>query len=172
MATESGPQKGIELKAVDGSQSRIAIISTRWNEDIVSALVKGVQEKLTAAKTLHVEEHVVPGAFELPFAAKSLIQKAFLAKKPYTAVICVGVLIKGETMHFDYISESVSHGIMNAGLETGTPVIFGVLTCLTLDQAKSRAGLIMGSHNHGHDWAHAAIEMGKYKFEPHTRNHT
>jgi len=78
---------------------------------------------------------------------------------PFDALIAIGVLIKGETMHFEYISESVSQGLMRVSLDTGTPVIFGVLTVLTDDQAKARAGLIAGSHNHGEDWGLAAVEM-------------
>lgn len=78
---------------------------------------------------------------------------------PFDALIAIGVLIKGETMHFEYISESVSQGLMRVSLDTGIPVIFGVLTVLTDDQAKARAGLIAGSHNHGEDWGLAAVEM-------------
>ncbi|KAM7197654.1 6,7-dimethyl-8-ribityllumazine synthase [Naviculisporaceae sp. PSN 640] len=79
---------------------------------------------------------------------------------PFDAIIAIGVLIKGETMHFEYISDSVSQGLMRVGLDTGVPVIFGVLTVLTEDQAKARAGVIPGSHNHGEDWGLAAVEMG------------
>ena len=78
----------------------------------------------------------------------------------FDAIIAIGVLIKGETMHFEYISGSVSDGLMRVSLDTGVPVIFGVLTVLTDEQAKARAGLIPGSHNHGEDWGLAAVEMG------------
>ncbi|KAK4117048.1 Lumazine synthase [Canariomyces notabilis] len=80
--------------------------------------------------------------------------------EPFDAIIAIGVLIKGETMHFEYIAESVSHGLMRLSLDTGVPVIFGVLTVLNDEQAKARAGLIEGSHNHGEDWGLAAVEMG------------
>lgn len=79
---------------------------------------------------------------------------------PFDAIIAIGVLIKGETMHFEYISESVSHGLMRVSLDTGVPVVFGVLTVLNDEQAKARAGIIDGSHNHGEDWGLAAVEMG------------
>ncbi|KAL8414695.1 hypothetical protein RB594_005779 [Gaeumannomyces avenae] len=79
---------------------------------------------------------------------------------PFDALVAIGVLIKGETMHFEYIAESVSQGLMRVQLDTGVPVIFGVLTVLSDDQAKARAGLISGSHNHGEDWGLAAVEMG------------
>jgi len=81
---------------------------------------------------------------------------------PFDAVIAIGVLIKGDTMHFEYISESVSHGLMRVQLDTGVPVIFGVLTALTDQQALERAGLGEGGkkgHNHGEDWGLAAVEM-------------
>lgn len=79
---------------------------------------------------------------------------------PFDAVIAVGVLIKGATMHFEYICESVSHALMRVQLDTGVPVIFGVLTALDDDQALERAGLgRAGGHNHGEDWGLAAVEM-------------
>ncbi|KZS90039.1 Lumazine synthase [Sistotremastrum niveocremeum HHB9708] len=83
--------------------------------------------------------------------------------QPFDAVIAVGVLIKGSTMHFEYICDSVSHGLMKVQLDSGVPVIFGVLTALTDDQALERAGLGRGEnkgHNHGEDWGLAAVEMG------------
>ncbi|KAI0075264.1 Lumazine synthase [Panus rudis PR-1116 ss-1] len=82
--------------------------------------------------------------------------------QPFDAVIAIGVLIKGATMHFEYISEAVSHALMRVQLDTGVPVIFGVLTALTDEQALERAGLGSGEkkgHNHGEDWALAAVEM-------------
>ncbi|ROW11004.1 hypothetical protein VMCG_01059 [Cytospora schulzeri] len=78
----------------------------------------------------------------------------------FDALIGIGVLIKGETMHFEYIADSVCQGLMRVQLDTGVPVILGVLTVLTEDQAKARAGVISGSHNHGEDWGLAAVEMG------------
>ncbi|KAK7748415.1 lumazine synthase [Diatrype stigma] len=83
------------------------------------------------------------------------------ARQPFDAIIAIGVLIKGETMHFEYISDAVSQGLMRVGLDLGIPVIFGVLTVLSDDQAKARAGLGgAGSHNHGEDWGLAAVELG------------
>ncbi|KAI1326197.1 6,7-dimethyl-8-ribityllumazine synthase [Xylariaceae sp. FL0255] len=79
---------------------------------------------------------------------------------PFDAIIAIGVLIKGETMHFEYISDAVSQGLMRVGLDLGIPVIFGVLTVLNDEQAKARAGMISGSHNHGEDWGLAAVELG------------
>ncbi|KAG9039184.1 hypothetical protein FRB95_011769 [Tulasnella sp. JGI-2019a] len=88
---------------------------------------------------------------------------ASTSNSPFDAVIAIGVLIKGSTMHFEYICDAVSHGLMRIQLDTGVPVIFGVLTALTDDQALERAGLGRKGdkgHNHGEDWGHAAVEMG------------
>jgi len=83
-----------------------------------------------------------------------------MPSQPFDAVIAIGVLIKGKTMHFEYISDTVSHGLMRVQLDTGVPVVFGVLTALTEDQAFARAGLLVGEgHNHGEDWGLAAVEM-------------
>ncbi|EAL88488.1 hypothetical protein KXX16_001643 [Aspergillus fumigatus] len=83
------------------------------------------------------------------------------AAKPFDAIIAIGVLIKGETMHFEYIADAVSHGLMRVQLDTGVPVIFGVLTVLTEEQGLERAGLgKKGMHNHGEDWGKAAVELG------------
>lgn len=88
-----------------------------------------------------------------------------MPNEPFDAVIAIGVLIKGSTMHFEYISDAVSHGLMKVQLDTGVPVIFGVLTALTDDQALERSGLGKGEnkgHNHGEDWGTAAVEMGSH----------
>ncbi|EWC46239.1 6,7-dimethyl-8-ribityllumazine synthase [Drechslerella stenobrocha 248] len=87
--------------------------------------------------------------------------KASAGKKEgaFDAIIAIGVLIKGETMHFEHIAESVSRGLMRVQLDFGVPVVFGLLTVLDEDQAKKRAGLTEGGHNHGEDWGDAAVEM-------------
>lgn len=88
-----------------------------------------------------------------------------MPNEPFDAVIAIGVLIKGSTMHFEYICDSVSHALMKVQLDTGVPVIFGVLTALTDDQALERAGLGRGDdkgHNHGEDWGLAAVEMSSH----------
>jgi len=85
-----------------------------------------------------------------------------MPSQPFDAVIAIGVLIKGATMHFEYISDTVSHGLMRVQLDTGVPVVFGVLTALTEKQAKIRSGIDVGEeqvHNHGEDWGLAAVEM-------------
>lgn len=79
---------------------------------------------------------------------------------PFDSIIAIGVLIKGETMHFEHIAETVSRGLMRVQLDFGVPVIFGLLTVLNEEQAKARAGLVLGGHNHGEDWGDAAVELG------------
>ena len=82
---------------------------------------------------------------------------------PFDAVIAIGVLIKGETMHFEYIADAASHGLMRVQLDLGVPVVFGLLTVLNEEQGKARAGLLGNSHNHGEDWGSAAVELGTKK---------
>ena len=79
---------------------------------------------------------------------------------PFSAVIAIGVLIKGETMHFEYIADATSHGLMKVQLDLGVPVVFGLLTVLNEEQGKARAGLVEGKHCHGEDWGRAAVELG------------
>lgn len=87
-------------------------------------------------------------------------QAAEPLKTAFDAVIAIGVLIKGETMHFEYIADAVSHGLMRVQLDTGAPIVFGLLTVLNETQGKARAGMIEGKHNHGEDWGKAAVELG------------
>ena len=105
----------------------------------------------------------VPGAFELPYAVKRVIHSAAATAAPLDAMITLGCLIKGETMHFEYICEAVSRGIMDLNVAgagaADVPVIFGVLAVLNEDQARARAGLVPGSHNHGVEWAATALKM-------------
>mmetsp|Transcript_15326 Transcript_15326/g.21439 ORF Transcript_15326/g.21439 Transcript_15326/m.21439 type:complete len:170 (-) Transcript_15326:180-689(-) len=159
MAT--GFKKGVDFSSakLDGKNLKIGIVVARWNDKITNALSEGCKKALVEAKVDPgaILELKVAGSFELPFAAKQMIEK-----EKVDAVVCIGCLIKGETMHFEYICESVSRAIMNLGLSTGTPVIFGVLTCLTETQALVRAGLpneTKKMHNHGVDWGKTAVEM-------------
>ena len=116
----------------------------------------------TALKECKVEEDnifetEVAGAFELPLAAKFLAMSGTV-----DAIVCTGVLIKGDTLHFEYISDTVSSAIMSVGLQTSTPLIFGVLTCLTEEQVKKRS---TGDSNHGYDWGKTAVEMSLLKHQ-------
>lgn len=156
-ALEMGAESEVSFSNLDGSEVRIGIIRTRWNDEDVTRLVDGTKKALTECKVPdeNIFETEVPGAFELPYAAKLLAMSGTV-----DAVICAGVLVKGDTMHFEYISDAVSKGIMNVGMSTNTPCIFGVLTCLTDDQVKARS---TGDSNHGYDWGKTAVEMALLK---------
>ncbi|RLV96299.1 67-dimethyl-8-ribityllumazine synthase [Spathaspora sp. JA1] len=146
----------------DGSNLRIGILHARWNKSIIDALVNGAVQKLLSlnVKRENIIIESVPGSFELPYGTQLFVNKQKKLGKPLDAVIPIGVLIKGSTMHFEYICDSTTHQLMKLNFELNLPVIFGVLTCLTLEQAEARAGLIEGKmHNHGEDWGAAAVEM-------------
>jgi 6,7-dimethyl-8-ribityllumazine synthase len=133
---------------------RFAIAASRFNEIVVRELVAGARSCLRKHGLTEEDVDVVwtPGAFELPIVARRLAASGL-----YHAVICLGAVIRGETAHFELVSEQAAGGIQRAALETGVPVIFGVLTTETLEQALDRAG---GKHgNKGWDAAMAAMEM-------------
>lgn len=133
---------------------KYAIIVGRFNEFIGSKLLSGAIDALKrhGVKEEEIEIAWVPGAFEIPLAAKK-----FALSKKYDAVICLGAVIRGATSHFEYVAGEVAKGIAQASLETGLPIIFGVLTTENLEQAIERAGVKSG--NKGFDAAITAIEM-------------
>lgn len=133
---------------------RFALIVSRFNEFISGRLVSGALDclKRHEARDDAVDVFWVPGSFEIPLAA----QKAALSKR-YDAVICLGAVIRGSTPHFDYVAAEVAKGIASVSLQSGVPVIFGVLTTDTLEQAIDRAGAKVG--NKGWQAAASAIEM-------------
>jgi 6,7-dimethyl-8-ribityllumazine synthase len=145
--------KKIEFKKLNGSKFKVGIAVARWNSHITQNLLSGCKKALEESELLKKNVIVaeVPGSFELPFAAQELIKKHRV-----DGVICLGALIKGETMHFEYIASAVSSGIMNVQLKFGKPVIFGVLTCLNESQAIARS---TGKNNHGYWWGKTLIEM-------------
>jgi 6,7-dimethyl-8-ribityllumazine synthase len=149
---------GKNLKTYEGKliarEYSFAIIVSRFNEFISGHLLSGAIDCLNRheAKEDAVDLIWVPGAFEIPLAA----MKAASSKR-YDAVICLGAVIRGATPHFDYVASEVSKGIASVGLQTGVPVIFGVITSDTLEQAIERAGSKAG--NKGWEAAAAAIEM-------------
>ena len=137
-----------------GRGRRFAIVAARFNEVITAKLLTGAVDCLSSHDVDGDDLDVawVPGAFELPLAARALATTG-----TYDAVICIGAVIRGETPHFDLVAGQAAEGIRRAAEDTGVPVIFGVLTTETLDQAVERAG---GAHgNKGWDAAMAAIEM-------------
>jgi len=138
----------------EGDGPRFAIAAARFNEFITSSLMRGAREGLTAngIEESRIDAVWVPGAFELPLTAKRLAQTG-----RYAAVICLGAVIRGDTPHFDYVSSGAAHGIVQAGLLTDVPIIFGVLTTDTVAQAMERSG--DGPSNKGYDAALTAVEM-------------
>jgi 6,7-dimethyl-8-ribityllumazine synthase len=139
---------------LNASGFRFAIVAARWNDFIGSRLIEGAQDALErlGAEEKMVELYRVPGSFEIPLLALKLA-----ASKRFDAVICLGTIIRGQTPHFDYIAGEVTRGIAQAGMETGVPVIFGIVTADTVDQAIDRAGVKLG--NKGFEAATAAVEL-------------
>jgi 6,7-dimethyl-8-ribityllumazine synthase len=133
---------------------RFGIVASRFNEFITNKLLEGALDALKrhGAKDEEIEVAWVPGSFEIPYAAQRLAES-----KKYNAVICVGAVIRGSTPHFEYIASEVTKGIAQTGLKTGVPVIYGVITTDTLEQAIERAGTKAG--NKGFQAAMSAIEM-------------
>ena len=133
---------------------KIGIVAARFNEFIVSKLVGGAMDALIRhdVKEEDVDVAWVPGAFEIPLIASKMAKSG-----KYDAVVCLGAVIRGATSHYDYVCNEVSKGIANVSLDTGIPVLFGVVTTENIEQAIERAGSKAG--NKGYDSALAAIEM-------------
>jgi 6,7-dimethyl-8-ribityllumazine synthase len=139
---------------LSAKDKKFAIVVSRFNEVISKSLLSGAIDCILRheGREENVTVVFVPGAFEIPFTAKKLAES-----NKFDAVICVGAVIRGATPHFDYIAAEVSKGIAHVGLETGVPVIFGVITSDSIEQALERAGTKAG--NKGWDAALSAIEM-------------
>ncbi len=137
-----------------GKGLKFGLVISRFNEFITKKLVEGAQDALLRHGVNEVDIDIVwvPGSFEIPLVAKKLAQS-----KKYNAVICLGAVVRGGTPHFEYIATEVTKGIAEVGLETGLPVIYGIITADTLEQAIERAGTKMG--NAGFAAAENAIEM-------------
>jgi 6,7-dimethyl-8-ribityllumazine synthase len=142
-----------KLTAAKGNV-KVAIVASRFNEFIVSKLIEGARDGLLRHDVCEDDITLawVPGAFETPVAAKKLAESG-----KYDAIICVGAVIRGATSHYDYVCAEVSKGIATVSLQTGLPVMFGILTTDTIQQAMERAGTKAG--NKGYDCALGALEM-------------
>ena len=140
--------------ALLGEGLKFAVVVSRFNEFITKKLLEGAQDALRrhGVNEADIDIAWVPGSFEIPLVAKKLAQS-----KKYDAVICLSAVVRGGTPHFEYIAAEVTKGIAKVGLETGLPVIYGVITADTLEQAIERAGTKMG--NIGFKAAEDAIEM-------------
>ncbi len=142
----------------NSSNIRVGIIISKWNDQVTSQLFNGAKETLLNSGIIedNIDVYYVPGSFELTIGAKLLAEN----KSP-DAIICLGCVIQGETRHFEFISNAVANGITKVGIETNIPVIFGVLTTDTFEQAKERAGGKKG--NKGVEAAATAIEVIQLK---------
>lgn len=147
-------QKHIDFGNISAEDFTFAIIVSRWNDALTSKLHDGALEALAGAGTPResIEVFRVPGAFELPIASMKAAETGL-----FDAVIALGVVIRGETPHFDYVAGQAAAGIMQASIETGIPVMFGVVTADTAEQAEARCGGSVG--NKGYEAAMSAIEM-------------
>lgn len=152
----SDPGRSVE-PLVRAEGYRFAVLVSRFNGSITDALRQAAADALTEAGAAAdaVEIFAVPGAYELPQAARGLAETG-----RFDAIVCLGCVIRGETPHFEYICSAVAHGIMQASGDTGVPISFGVLTTDTAAQAKARAGA--GRDNKGFEAAAAAIEMAVF----------
>lgn len=144
----------VEGKLVAKEGMKVGIIASRFNEFIVSKLLSGAVDGLVrhGVEEENITAAWVPGAYEIPAVAQKMATSG-----KYDAVICVGTVIRGATSHYDYVCNEVSKGIAQVGLQTGVPVLFGILTTENIEQAIERAGTKAG--NKGYDCALSAIEM-------------
>ena len=144
----------LEGKVVAPDGMRVGIVASRFNSFIVEKLLEGAVDGLVrhGVEENNITACWVPGAFEVPLTAQKMAQS-----DKYDAVICVGAVIRGSTSHYDYVCNEVSKGIAAVGLQTGKPVLFGVVTTENIEQAIERSGSKAG--NKGYDCALSAIEM-------------
>jgi 6,7-dimethyl-8-ribityllumazine synthase len=147
-------QPKVHLGKFTAEGFRFAIVASRWTDSLVSSLIEGATEALEehGAAEDSVEVFRVPGAFELPLAAKKVAES-----KKWDAVICLGVVIRGDTPHFDYVAGAAAQGSTQVSLQTGIPVLFGVITADNIQQAIDRSG--KRKDNKGFEAAMAAIEV-------------
>jgi len=138
--------------------SRVAAVVSRFHEDLTEPMLESAREELSACGVSAADVRVVwvPGSFELPLVARALARR-----KDVDAVLCLGIILQGETDHDIYVAEGAIQGLMQATLETGKPLLLGILTCATLEQARARAlpASLGGKEDKGREVARSAIEM-------------
>lgn len=147
----AGP--GPALPVVKTPSAKIAIISSSWHLDICNDLIAGARRALEEAEVSTIEVIFVPGSMEIPLAA----QKAF--EKGFDAVVAVGLVLKGQTPHFDYVCQGLTQGVMDVQLKFSKPIGYGVLMCNDLDQAIARSGGAGSKEDKGYDSAAAALAL-------------
>jgi len=137
---------------VDGAGLRIAVVATRWYPEVTDALLTGALRALSACGVVEPTVVRVPGAMELPVVTQAL------AAAGHDAVVCLGLVLRGQTPHFDLVCRAVTDGLSRVGLDAGVPIGFGVLTCDTEEQARDRAGLPGSREDKGQEAAVAAVQ--------------
>ena len=134
-------------------KAKVAIISSSWHLDICDDLIAGATRALKAAEVKKIKTIYVPGSFEIPLAAQKIFEKG------YDAVVAVGLVLKGETPHFDYVCQGVTQGVIDVQLQFSKPIGYGVLMCNDLDQAIARSGRAGSKEDKGYDSAIAALAL-------------
>jgi len=142
-----------EIKIKKHPKAKVAIISSSWHPELCADLIAGAMRALEAAEVKKIKVIHVPGSFEIPLAA----QRAF--EDGFDAVVAVGLVLKGETPHFDYVCQGVTQGVMDVQLKFSKPIGFGVLMCNDLDQAIARSGIAGSKEDKGFDSAIAALAL-------------
>ena len=147
----AGHAPTIGIKPLPGA--KVAIISSSWHLDICNDLIAGAKRALTEAQVGTVEVQFVPGSFEIPLAAQYAFEAGF------DAVVALGLVLKGETPHFDYVCQGVTQGVIDVSLKHSKPIGYGVLMCNDLNQAIDRCGRATSKEDKGYDSAVAALEL-------------
>jgi 6,7-dimethyl-8-ribityllumazine synthase len=142
-----------EIAVPKFAKAKVAIISSSWHLDICNDLIAGATRALEAAEVKKIKVIYVPGSFEIPLAAQKMFEKG------YDAVVAVGLVLKGETPHFDYVCQGVTQGVMDVQLKWSKPVGYGVLMCDDLEQAITRSGRAGSKEDKGYDSAIAALSL-------------
>lgn len=146
-----GASPKIEVRNLNGK--RVGIVSSQWHPEICDALVAGAERAIKEAGITDVTVRKVAGSFEIPLASQRMLDAGF------DAVITVGLVLRGETPHFDYVCQGVTSGVMDVMLSRSKPIGFGVLMCDNLEQAKARSGLPGSKEDKGYDAAVAALDL-------------
>jgi len=147
----SGVSPSMTIKNLAGR--RVGIVSSRWHPEICEALVEGSRRALREANITDIELRYVAGSFEIPLMAKRMLDQGC------DAVVALGLVLRGETPHFDYVCQGVTNGVMKVMLKTGKPIGFGVLMCDSLDQAIARSGVSGSKEDKGYDATLAALDL-------------
>ena len=142
-----------EIAVPKFAKAKVAIISSSWHLDICNDLIAGARRALEAAEVKKIKVIYVPGSFEIPLASQKMFEKG------YDAVVAVGLVLKGETPHFDYVCQGVTQGVMDVQLKWSKPVGYGVLMCDNLEQAIARSGRAGSKEDKGYDSAIAALVL-------------